>query len=355
MEKYYQIIDRNIRHFIDSGKQVMIYPMGMMGLYARQILNGRYGREGIYVDAVQCAYSDEILSFHEMRALNTQNVGVLVCVLKKELEQELIRQCEDAGMEAVGIHNPCVCSNKDKTAFFEQIIEACKVKRAMEFPLVRVGKSTDGGYVMLDDFERNEACYSFGIGAEVSWEENMAAKGMEVYCYDHTIDGIPGNNERIHFFRNGITAFDSSDGILKSIGTLLKQNRTKTNHLILKMDIEGAEWEVLQTIEKNLLSRFKQMTFELHDLTDESRSREILFCLNKLRETHQPVWIHGNNAGLSEKSGACVVPEMLEITYVRKDSYKLAECEYNCPTHLDYPNVFDFDEIVLQGWGGLKR
>lgn len=113
MEKYYQTIDRNIKHMIDSGEQVVIYPMGMVGVYAREILNKRYGREGIYVDNVQCAYSGEIISFREMCALNTSNFGVLVCSLNKDLEIELIRQCEDAGIEAVGIRNPCVYSNNN--------------------------------------------------------------------------------------------------------------------------------------------------------------------------------------------------------------------------------------------------
>lgn len=354
MEKYYQTIDQNIRHIIDSGKQVVIYPMGMMGIYAREILNKRYGREGIYVDNVQCDYSDEILSFREVCTLDRKNIGILVCVLKKELEIELVRQCEGAGIEAVGIRNPCVHSYKNKAVFFGEIIEACKVKSAVEFPLVRIGKNADGGYVMLDDFERIEACYSFGIGAEVSWEESMAAKNIDVYCYDHTIDCMPRDNVKIHFFRNGIAGSDSSDGIFKSMGTFLRQNKSQTDNLILKMDVEGAEWEFLQKVEKNVLSCFKQMTFELHDLTDESRGREVLFCLNKLRETHQPVWIHGNNAGLSEKSGIYIVPQMLEITYVRKDSYRLEECEYDCPIHLDYPNISDFNEIDLRGWGGLR-
>lgn len=353
MEKYYQTIDRGIKHIIDSRKQVAIYPMGMVGVYAREILNKRYGREGIYVDNMQCAYSDEIISFFEMCVLNAQNIGVLVCSLNNDLETELIRQCEDAGMEAVGIRNPCVYSNYDKAAFFEEIIKACRVEKATGFPMVRIGKRADGGYIMLDDFDGIEACYSFGIGTEVSWEEDMATRGIDVYCYDHTIGHMPGNNEKLHFFRNGIAGADSRDGILKTMGTFLRENKNRTDNLILKMDVEGAEWEFLQEVEKSVLSRFKQMTFELHNLTDEKQSREIFGCLNKLKETHQPVWIHGNNAGLVERAGDYMVPQMLEITYVRKDSYKLAECDYSCPIYLDDPNISDFNEIGLQGWGGL--
>lgn len=353
MERYYQIIDRNIRHIIDSGKQAVIYPMGMMGVYAREILSKRYGRDGIYVDNVQCFYSREILSFDEMCKLDTQKFCVIICASKKDLELALIQQCKNAGLEVIGIRNPCTYANKDKTHFFREIINVCKVKKVPDFPMIRIGKCADGGYIMLDDFEHIEACYSFGIGTEVSWEEDIAAKGIDVYCYDHMISYMPGNNEKIHFSRYGIAGMDSCNGILKSMETFMKQNKTLTNNLILKMDVEGAEWEFIQNTDINIFSHFKQMTFELHNLTDENHSNEIFYCLNKLKTTHQPIWIHGNNAGIAEKSGTYVVPEMLEITYVRKDSYKMKEWdEYNCPNSLDYPNVYDFNEIELQGWGG---
>ena len=57
---------------------------------------------------------------------------------------------------------------------------------------VRVGGDNDGGYVMLDDFKRKiEAAYSFGIGSDVSWDEAMACRGIDVFMYDHTIEELP--------------------------------------------------------------------------------------------------------------------------------------------------------------------
>jgi hypothetical protein len=47
---------------------------------------------------------------------------------------------------------------------------------------VRVGKDYDGGYVMLDNFQREmvDAAYSFGISDDVSWDEYIAKSGIEV-------------------------------------------------------------------------------------------------------------------------------------------------------------------------------
>lgn len=77
---------------------------------------------------------------------------------------------------------------------------------------------------MIDDFERDGYCYSFGIGSKISWEEDMAAKSSDIYCYDHTISHMPGNNKRFHFFRTGIAGEDASDGTLKSMNTIIRQN-----------------------------------------------------------------------------------------------------------------------------------
>ena len=51
----------------------------------------------------------------------------------------------------------------------------------------RVGKDFDGGYVMLADFEAAtiDAAYSFGIADDVSWDEEIADRGIEVFMYDY--------------------------------------------------------------------------------------------------------------------------------------------------------------------------
>ena len=43
---------------------------------------------------------------------------------------------------------------------------------------VRLGASNDCGYVCLDDFDGLEAALSLGIAAEVSWDAEMADRGL---------------------------------------------------------------------------------------------------------------------------------------------------------------------------------
>ena len=54
---------------------------------------------------------------------------------------------------------------------------------------VRVGRPFDGGYVMLDNFSGNSkaAAYSFGISNDVSWDEAIAARAIDVFLFDQSL------------------------------------------------------------------------------------------------------------------------------------------------------------------------
>jgi hypothetical protein len=65
--------------------------------------------------------------------------------------------------------------------------------RSRRFGKIRLGRNGDGGYVLLDDFTGVSAALSFGIARECSWDSAMAQRGIDVYQYDHTVDGpTPG-------------------------------------------------------------------------------------------------------------------------------------------------------------------
>lgn len=66
---------------------------------------------------------------------------------------------------------------------------------------VRIGRKNDGGYVMFDDFESRKYAYSIGIADDVSWDRDIASRGLDVYMYDHTIQGLPEKMTGSTFFR----------------------------------------------------------------------------------------------------------------------------------------------------------
>jgi hypothetical protein len=111
--------------------------------------------------------------------------------------------------------------------------------------LIRVGGMSDGGYIMLNHGLKNSICYSFGINDDVRWDAEMAARGCEVFQYDHTIDFLPEEDPRFHWHKTGIA--ETSNGMFKSITDIVSDNNHLGRDIILKCDIEGHEWTALDT------------------------------------------------------------------------------------------------------------
>ena len=86
-----------------------------------------------------------------------------------------------------------------------QTLRMIKPKKVEYFEKARIGNAGDGGYIMLDDFNGIEAAYSLGINDDVSWDLNIARLGIDIFQYDHTIDKLPEENSRFHWFRTGIS------------------------------------------------------------------------------------------------------------------------------------------------------
>lgn len=130
----------------------------------------------------------------------------------------------------------------------------------------RISSAGDGGYIMLDDFSDKGIEYSFGIGTNIVWDKDTADRGFQVYCYDNTIAGLPVVCDGLNFFGTGIAGENDEKNHLLSMETILKNNGYENDKdLILKMDVEGAEWDFLENTSSQLLAKFAQMTFVLKE------------------------------------------------------------------------------------------
>jgi hypothetical protein len=141
----------------------------------------------------------------------------------------------------------------DQKAFLEfaRYFQPVAVKN---FNKIRVGRNSDGGYVMLDRFEGITTALSFGVEREASWDAAMARRGCSIFMFDHSVDGPPEENVRFHFFKRRVGAKTSES--VESIESILRAHGAPGRANILKMDIEGSEWNVLDSTEASLLDRF---------------------------------------------------------------------------------------------------
>lgn len=225
--------------------------------------------------------------------------------------------------------------------------------------LVRIGGPNDGGYVMLDAVgpPTVSAAYSFGVGGDVSWDAAIAARGVDVYLYDHTVRTPPALPARCRFTQVGVTG-GRRDARLRTLADCVSRNgHAWRRDLLLKMDVEGAEWDVLDQVAPETLDQFHQIVIEFHDLglaLDAGRHDAILASLRKLARSHQPVHVHGNCMHAPFCIGDLVLPPVLEVTYVRRDDVagRIGGSAGPFPTAIDQPNLAGWPDVYLGWFGG---
>jgi hypothetical protein len=221
-------------------------------------------------------------------------------------------------------------------------------RRSRRFGKIRLGRDGDGGYVLLDDFTGVSAALSFGIATECSWDTAIAERDIDVYQYDHTVNGPPTANARFRFFKKEIAAVSSDQA--ESLGSALAKLPSTAERAILKIDIEGAEWDVLGAATSAELTRFSQIVSEFHgfeNAADPDWREKARRVLAKLRSIFDIVHVHANNYGSLNIIANVAIPSTFELTLANRAIYECDETDEVFPTALDQPNWAGRPDIFL--------
>lgn len=128
---------------------------------------------------------------------------------------------------------------------------------------------------------------------------------------------------------------------METLESLIHQNGHEANrNMILKCDIEGGEWPLLQHTPNTVLNQFRQMVFEFHGfgmLADHAHANNVRRALINLTASHHVVHVHANNFAPFAIVGGVPVPEVLELTLVRKDEGIFSPSQEVFPTPQDMP------------------
>ena len=190
---------------------------------------------------------------------------------------------------------------------------------------ILIGTYGDGGYVLLDDFKDIKIAYSFGISNIISFDKDLADKGIDIYMYDHTINNLPFNHKKFHWKKLGITSESKKMENMKTLNELLLENdHLKENNMILKIDIEHNEWDILNEITEDILNKFKYIILELH-FSNLDEYKIYFNSLNKLMKNHQIFHIHCCNCAGLLYIGDTPICNVLEVSYIIKEGYKFTK------------------------------
>jgi hypothetical protein len=221
------------------------------------------------------------------------------------------------------------------------VMRMLRPHRVEGFSKVRLGRFFDGGYVMLDHFENMDAAYSLGVSDDVSWDLDVANRGIPVFQYDHSITELPLQHELFNWEKIGIASESDPDRGLDTVPNLITKNgHERSINLLLKCDIEGHEWAIFSAMPKATLSKFRQIVVEVHyldNLHDGVFANAVRSALSNILASHRVVHIHGNNFATWTVVGGVTFPAVLEITFARLDTGVFSVSDEIFPTALDMP------------------
>ena len=215
--------------------------------------------------------------------------------------------------------------------------------------LVRFGCNSDGGYVLpvalIDDCE---VVYVYGVGSDISFETDLL-KYKEIKCclFDHTVNELPvdENNLNLKFIKEGLSFYktDCTDNFLVHV----ERNKDDDKKILLKIDIEGSEYEYFEKTDIDDFSNVVGIILELHWIKDNlNKACGILDKINtKFVLTHA----HGNNFGGVFFYDDQVLPDTIELTFANRCLYKYKAIENRILpiANLDFPCNKDLLDYLM--------
>ena len=208
------------------------------------------------------------------------------------------------------------------------------------------GEKYDGSYVLLDDFENIKIAYSFGINKNIQFDKALANKGIDVYMYDHTINSLPYKNVKFHWKKIGICGIGKQYPNMKNLEELIIENgHINEKDMILKMDIEGWEWESLINLKQSTLNKFKYIAIEFHFKDEKNYNNTFIYynVLEKLSRTHQSFYFRCNDRSNIINFGYNKICRFIEVSYVKKKDNFFKKDETIYPIY-----EFDFSKPKLR-------
>ena len=218
--------------------------------------------------------------------------------------------------------------------------------------LIRLGPEGDGGYLLPDDLDGVQCCFSPGVSTESRFELDLAERGLRVYLADFSVNRPAESHPNFVFDKKFLGALSNE--------TFMTLDEWKADRvpdyegdLILQMDIEGAEFEALFSASAQLLAQFRIMIIEFHYLQELFNKPFFILAsrvFQKLLQTHSVVHIHPNNCCGSIKGGGLEIPRVAEFTFHRNDRLGGKSYRQNFPHPLDCDNTQKRPLVLPQCW-----
>lgn len=213
--------------------------------------------------------------------------------------------------------------------------------------LIRIGSNNDGGYLVPDDLNGINYCFSPGVSNNSSFEEQLSSYNIHCYLADYSVLGPSIENPMFSFTKKYLG--NKNDFRTMRLVSWIQANKHDCD-MILQMDIEGAEYQVILDTPSDVLSKFRILVIEFHGFNqlDQQHCYDLISTtFYKLLNDFKIVHVHANNCCKSYKLDGQEIPLVMEFTFLRNDRFIKVEGNSILPNRLDQKNIEEIQDVKL--------
>ena len=228
----------------------------------------------------------------------------------------------------------------------------------VDVEMVRLGDKTDGGYVIPKiAFDTADALLSLGLGENWSFDEDWHYFKPKdpIHLYDGTktkltfplpehvwnrFEPLDLTQMYTDFFQDNRRHWVENIGNGRGETPLsVCLDRIKGKNVLLKSDIEGGEYTMIQDIVDNR-DRIVSIAAEFHGVN--TKRAQFKDAIMALKEHYEIVHVHAN---ITQPFGPEGLTEAIELSLLRKDLCIGAEKLYKFYRDIDYTNLIGYWDI----------
>ena len=214
--------------------------------------------------------------------------------------------------------------------------------------LERFGEQHDGGYLLCGNLLGGvKAAYSYGISGYDQWGCDVSTRlGVPAHqydCFNLTRPTCSTGKTVFHPECIGDSSRVEDGRPFDTLENQVRKNRDAGKHLVVKMDVEGSEWESFLGASDEILQRVDQLVVEFHGF-DEDR---YILAIAKLKGLFHIANLHWNNFACN--GGTPPFPSWAyEILFVNKRLGVVAPGQRPLLPHpLDRPNTLTWTDCQV--------
>jgi hypothetical protein len=162
--------------------------------------------------------------------------------------------------------------------------------------LERFGEKNDGGYLICANLlGAVQAGYSYGISGYDGWgcdvSRKLKVKVHQYDCFDLRQPSCPAGATVFHGECVAGAASVQKGRPFETIVGQLRKNSDTAKRLVVKMDVEGAEWDSLWNAPDTVFRHIDQLAIEFH----HNEEPQFLDVVRKLKRFFYVAHVHFNN------------------------------------------------------------